>query len=189
MQRNDGELIRRWKSGEIAAFEELVRRWDVPIGRFLSRLVGQTESVQDLKQEVFLRMYQSGAGLRENGTFRPWLYRVALNVARDQLRRPRMLQPLDDGESVPEPSEHGAECERQEVSELICQAIQQLPVPLREALVLRHYEEMSFEEMSRLLQVPSSTLKSRFATALMRLRTRLKHLDIFDGESKGNELS
>src|SRR6516225_1613443 len=87
MGSDDAELIARWQRGEVAAFEGLVRRWQQPVARFIFRLVGRVEPVNDLCQEVFLRVYQAGGRYRERGRFSTWLYRVALNVVRDYARR------------------------------------------------------------------------------------------------------
>src|SRR5947207_71123 len=99
--QTDAELMRRWQRGDLAAFEALVRRWQQPLGRFLSRLIDQPELAHDLCQEVFLRVYQAGSGYRESGAFATWLYRIALNVARDARRRRRHLpEPLDQSDAV-----------------------------------------------------------------------------------------
>jgi RNA polymerase sigma-70 factor (ECF subfamily) len=174
MGHEDAELIRRWQRGESAAFEALVRRWQQPLGRFLFRLVGREELVQDLCQEVFLRVYLARSRYKESGVFSSWLYRIALNVARDAGRR-RRRQPdsLSGIELVGEDSTEAA-CERTELTQTVALALAELPEPLREVLVLRHYEEMSFEDISRLLRVPASTLKSRFTVALTRMRERLR---------------
>jgi len=177
MGPNDTDLIQRWQKGDAAAFEALVGRWQQPVARFLYRLVGRRELVQDLCQEVFLRVYQAGPRYREAGFFSTWLYRIALNVVRDAGRR-RRRDPLPwTGEDVTDPVA-GAElvCEQRESARLVMQAIAELPAPLREVLVLRHYEEMSFEQIARLTGTAASTLKSRFAAALQRLRTRLPEL-------------
>ena len=178
MGLNDAELIRRWQNGDLAAFEALVRRWQQPVARILSRLVGRTETVQDLCQEVFLRVYQAGPRYQEAGAFSTWLYRIALNVARDAARRRRGKEPLPLGpEEPPGPAETAEDiCARRELGRLVGQALGELPEPLRVAVVLRHYEKMTFEDMARLLNKPASTLKSRFAAALTRLRTRLRQL-------------
>ena len=177
MGHPDAELIRRWQGGDPGAFEDLVRRWQQPVARFLARLVGRTELVQDLCQEVFLRVYQAGPRYRERGAFSTWLYRIALNVARDAGRRRRHLPESLHGQ---EPSANGVpaeiRCERQELAGVVAAALAELPRPLREVLVLRHYEDMNFEDMARLLRTPASTLKSRFAVALGRLRIRLRQL-------------
>lgn len=171
---HDAELMTRWQRGDEAAFEQLVRRWQQPMARFLFRLTGCAETVHDLCQEVFLRLYAARAGYRENGNFSGWLYRVALNVARDAARRRRHLPALLERA---EPVDPGAPAEaiyqRRELAHLVAEAVAELPEPLRVVLALRHDEGLSFEEIARLTGSPASTLKSRFAAALRELRIRL----------------
>jgi RNA polymerase sigma-70 factor (ECF subfamily) len=164
-----------WRSGDAAAFEDLVRRWQQPVARFLYHFLGRDELVADLCQEVFLRVYEHRARYQETGAFAPWLYRIALNVARDAQRRrrprPRCLGDVEPMAAGPSPS---AACEQAERGRLVARMVAELPEPLRLVVVLRHYEEMSFEQIARLLETPASTLKSRFSTALQRLRERLR---------------
>jgi RNA polymerase sigma-70 factor (ECF subfamily) len=184
MAQQDAQLIRRWQGGDRSAFEELVRRWQAPISRCLARLVGRPELVQDLCQEVFLRLYQAGPRYREQGTFATWIYRIALNVARDACRRSRHApQALGDHEPVANGVPAETHCEQQELTRAVSDAIADLTPPLREVLVLRHYEDMNFEDMARLLKTPASTLKSRFSVALCRLRERLRRLDYHPEET------
>jgi RNA polymerase sigma-70 factor (ECF subfamily) len=177
MSSPDAELIRRWQQGDVAAFEEMVRRWQAPMARFLFRLVGQAGPVPDLCQEVFLRICHAGPRYRENGAFSAWLYRIALNVARDAARRGRHA-PVTLPEA--EPADHRAPaeavCEQRELAQLVAGAVAELPEPLRLVLILHHYERLNFEEIARLTGTPASTLKSRFAVALNRLRVRLHQL-------------
>jgi RNA polymerase sigma-70 factor (ECF subfamily) len=182
MELSDAELMRLWQHGDGSAFPALVRRWQQPVARFLTHLVGASDLVHDLCQEVFLRAYDAGPRYRETGAFSTWLYRIALNVVRDTgRRRRRQPQPLGNGDpEAPDPSPD-AVCAQQELAGLVAQAVAKLPEPLRLVLVLRHYEGLAFEEIARLTGTPASTLKSRFATALQRLRQRLHHLD-FDHE-------
>jgi len=174
----DAVLIRHWQQGHAAAFEALVRRWQQPTARFLTRLTGRPERVADLCQEVFVRLLTAGPRYREKGSFATWLYRIALNVARDAARRGRrdMVQLRQD---APDAREESAPivCEHRELEQAVAVALDELPAPLREALVLRHYERLSFEDMARLLNVPASTLKSRFTAALGRLRDALRPWD------------
>jgi RNA polymerase sigma-70 factor (ECF subfamily) len=174
MGQHDAELIQRWQGGDLIAFEELVRRWEQPIARFLARQLGRTDLAADLCQEVFLRVYRTGPKYRESGAFSSWLYRITLNLARDAARRRREPHLL----SLDEPAAHELStekrCEQQELAECVAQALASLPPPLREVLVLRHYEGMNFEQIARLLGAPASTLKSRFAVALDRMRTYLE---------------
>ena len=177
MGYSDTELIARWQRGESAAFEEIVRRWQQPVARFLNQMTGRTDLVPDLSQEVFLRVFQAGSRYRDNGHFSTWLYRIALNVSQDAARRGRRLPQLFEG---PEIADRGPTAEKQaeekEFVELAARAVAELPEPLRLVLVLRHYEQLSFEEIARLTGTPASTLKSRFAVALQRLKTRLQEL-------------
>jgi RNA polymerase sigma-70 factor (ECF subfamily) len=175
MGHDDADLVRRWQRGDATAFEALVRRWQAPVARFLARLVPRADLVPDLCQEVFLRLYLARSRYRDGGTFSAWLYRIALNVARDCLRRRRPALPLPEQDlAATSPTDH--DCERQELADAVARALDELPPAQREVLVLRHYEGMSFEDMARLLGAPASTLKSRFAAALDRLRGRLGRL-------------
>jgi RNA polymerase sigma-70 factor, ECF subfamily len=174
---DDADLIQRWQHGDAAAFEALVRRWQQPVGRFLFRLVGRAEEANDLCQEVFLRVFLAGPRYRPRAAFSTWLYRIALNVSRDAARR-RRRQPLalSDCDVKDHASSAEAICQQQELATIVAAAVAELPEPLRTVLVLHHYEGMNFEAIAQLTATPASTLKSRFAAALRRLRERLQHL-------------
>jgi len=174
---HDADLVARWQRGEAAAFDALVRRWQQPMARFLFRLTGDAALVHDLCQEVFLRIHAARDGYRDNGRFASWLYRIALNVARDAARRQRPASIVSTDLVDPTP-DAGQVAVRREVSEAVARAVSELPEPLRVVLVLRHDEGMSFENIARLTGTPASTLKSRFATALQRLRCRLRELGL-----------
>lgn len=175
MDDSDQVLVQRWQRGDAAAFEVLVRRWQTPIARLLSRLLGSSEQVADLCQEVFLRVYLAGPGYRGDAAFSTWIYRIALNQARDAgRRRKRQVLPLDQHEPVAAESAALISCEQEELANAVRQALAELPEPLREVLVLRHYEGLKFEAIARLTGIPASTLKSRFAVALGRLRSHLR---------------
>ena len=175
--RADGRLMAGWQQGDAAAFGALVRRWQGPIARFLARLLGPAAALDDLCQEVFIRVCEASTRYRETGAFSTWLYRIALNVARDAGRkRRRTLLPLEDEAMPVAPSCPVTDCARRETTELVADAVAELPEPLRLVLVLHHYEELNFEQIACLTKTPASTLKSRFAVALARLRTRLQQL-------------
>ena len=173
------DLIRRWQQGDVDAFGVVVRRWQQPVARFLARFLGADAAVADLTQEVFLRAHRAIGRYREEGSFATWLYRIALNLARDAGRRARRA-PASLPVEVPAPSSETDPWERRELAHAVDQALVELPEPLREALVLRHYEGLNFEQMSRLLDVPASTLKSRFTVALGRMRVRLTQMGFGD---------
>lgn len=168
------ETIRRWQEGDAAAFTELVRAWEGPIGRFLFRLTRSVETARDLTQDLFARMYQSRRTYRDQGHFSTWIYRVALNLARDEARRNRRAtEPYPDQEVACGGLSADGWAERNETVARVVAALNDLPAPLQEVVVLRYYEDFGFEEMARLLETPASTLKSRFALALRRLEGQL----------------
>jgi RNA polymerase sigma-70 factor, ECF subfamily len=180
----EANLIQRWQRGERAAFEELVRAWEGPLGRFLQRMVGSTETAQDLLQELFLRVYLNAGKFRDQGEFKPWLYRIALNLARDHARKQarQMATRIDFAAEVASKSPSSDdELSLREESEQVRQALSELPEQLREVVVLRHYEDLSFEAMARMLEVPATTLKSRFQVAMKRLEQQLVEMRIRDG--------
>jgi RNA polymerase sigma-70 factor (ECF subfamily) len=179
MGPNDSELTRSWQRGGAPAFEALVRRWQQPVARILGRLLGRDDMVPDLCQEVFLKVYHARQSYRDNGAFGTWLYRIALNVARDaaRRRRPSALS-LEGHEPVDRTAPADAVCQQQESFQMVSRAVAELPEPLREVLVLHHYEGLSFEQIGRLTGTPASTLKSRFAAALERLRRRFQELGL-----------
>jgi RNA polymerase sigma-70 factor (ECF subfamily) len=169
----DADLIRAWQRGDRAAFERLVRAWEGRIGRFLARLTGCPETAGDLTQEVFLRVYLARDRYADDGRFGTWVYRIALNLARDAARRRPPPAPLADFDP-PTPGEAAdGLAERHEAAGVVAAALAELPGPLREVVVLRHYEDLGFEDMARLLGTPASTLKSRFGVALRKLHESL----------------
>src|SRR5437879_2273432 len=170
MGMDDQEVIQRWQQGDPAAFAALVRRWHQPVARFLTHFLGRTDLVQDLCQEVFLRVYHAGPRYRASAAFSTWLYRIALNVARDAARRRRKMLPLETYEPAASEASAEAACQEREMAAAVAQAVAELPESLRLVLVLHHYEGMNFEQFARLTQTPASTVKSRFATALRCLR-------------------
>ncbi len=177
MGTRDADEMDRWRRGDGAAFEALVERWQRPVARFLFRYTGRADLVADLCQEVFLRVYQAGPRYRESGTFPGWLFRIALNAARDAGRRRRRdPAPLAGAEPVDPAMTAEALCRRRELGLVMARAAAELPEPLRVVLALRHDDGLSFEEIARLTGAPASTVKSRFAAALSRLRTRLEQL-------------
>jgi RNA polymerase sigma-70 factor, ECF subfamily len=173
MPPTDAELMRRWQRGDGASFEALVRRWQGRVAALLGRLAGPGAAA-DLCQDVFLRVYQAGGRYREEGSFTTWLYRIALNVARDAGRQARRSQQALAVRESADACPADDEACRKESAQLVAEAVAELPDALREALVLRHYEGLSFEEIARLTGTPASTLKSRFTAALNQLRVRLK---------------
>jgi RNA polymerase sigma-70 factor, ECF subfamily len=174
MEFADHALMRQWQAGEPAAFEALVRRWEGRVARFLARMTA-IDQVDDATQEVFLHVWRAGPTYRPSAAFSTWLFQIALNVARDSSRRRREHEPLN-GQEPGRAVEPFDAAQKHEIAATVALALAELPERLRVAVVLRHYEGLSFEEIGRVCGSPASTVKSRFAAALERLRPRLRAL-------------
>jgi len=169
----DRDLVRRSLDGNEGAFERLVRRYQAPVLNLAYRIVKDWDESQDVAQEAFVKAY--GALNRYDATypFRVWLFRIATNVAIDHLRRrrggtisldaPRYPGDDDAGWEIadtdsPGPSDGIESAERREILDV---ALAKLPPPLRAAIVLRHVEDLSYEEIAATLGVPLGTVKIR----------------------------
>lgn len=180
------------REGESHAFDILVRRHQDRICHAAYRLVGNREDALDVAQEVFVRAYQSLNGFRGDAQFSTWLYRIAVNMARNHLRnRSRkgrnMGVPLDaistDAPAVaamaasplPSPADTAS---AGELSDILHGALMHLPEACREAFVLRIFENLSYEEIAAVMECPAGTVKSRLNQARRLLRERLEALAV-----------
>jgi RNA polymerase sigma-70 factor (ECF subfamily) len=179
---SDHELMRRLAAGDFDAFEVLLRRWDDRVGRVLSRLVAVREDVEDLRQEVFMRVLTHSTRYRPRGAFSTWIYRIVINLARDAARRRRRVLPLGNHEPA---DGNGAPLEASSSRELAAcveSALGSLPETSRELLVLKHYADLSFSEIAGVLNEPVSTVKSRTHAALRRLHAELQQRGVTEME-------
>ena len=181
MSDSDHELMHRCGQGDAAAFEALVRRWEGRVEKVLRRLASPNDA-EDLKQETFVRVLLASRRYRPQAAFSTWLYRIALNLARDKARRRGPRVSLADCEPEASGDSPQATTERQEQRELVEGALAQLPDKLREVLVLRHYGELTFARIGDVLNESESTVKSRAKTALTRLYAELRQRGLTNGE-------
>lgn len=185
--RNE-ELVARLRAGEEAAYEELVRNHTARLLAVARRILGSSEEVRDVVQETFLAAFQSLDRFREEAHLATWLSRIAVNQClmklRSRRRKPEQsieeLLPsfLPDGhqvrESAPWEISIATEVERNEVFGLVRRAIDRLPSNYKTVLLLRDIEELSTEEVARMLGVTSNTIKVRLHRARQALRTLLE---------------
>lgn len=161
-------------------FAGLVRRWQEPIRRLCTRMTGDPHRGEDLKQDTFLRLFEKRANYQPKAKFSTFLWRIALNLCYDELRRQSRRReflvedrepgtedgPLEAAESAPGPDLQTAATEE---GELVRRALLQLPEIYRSVLVLRHYEDLKLAEIAEVLDIPEGTVNSRMAEALDRL--------------------
>jgi len=165
------------------AFAEIVQRWQGPLQRLGTRMTGSLHRSEDIAQEAFAKLFTHRKNYRAEGKFSTYLWRVALNLCYDDLRRSQRRPEtiLDhDGETElldtlpsgsPRPDEHA---QQQEVGEAVRRAVQALPSSHSAIVILRHYECLKFREIAEVLDLPESTVKTRMTEAMNMLARHLK---------------
>lgn len=182
MTWTDEELVARSVSGDADSFNELIVRWERPIYALAYRTIGREEDARDVCQETFLRAFRALPGFRGQAKFSSWLYRIALNLCRDWMRRQRRAPVVQAPEDVDlmelaaaaEPSESIEDLvSRQDQMRLVERAMALLPEEQRTAIVLKEYHGLTFLEIGELIGCPVSTVKTRLYQGLAVLRREL----------------
>src|SRR6476659_9868055 len=183
MPSTDEELVALSMGGDLDSFNQLVLRWERPIYALAYRVIGQEEDARDVAQETFLRAFRALPGFKGQANFSSWIYRIALNLCRDWIRRKRrtpvsqLPEDVDLSELAAEqgPSESVEDLvARRELSAVVEQAMALLPEEQRTAVILKEYHGMTFQEIADLQGCPLSTVKTRLYQGLSVLRKHLK---------------
>ncbi len=174
----DDTLITLFLQGEERAYRFLVERYQERIRNLIYSIFRNREMVEDLSQEVFLKAYQALPQFRFESSFYTWLYRIAVNKARDELRRKKIrsflsFQALDDGIRGDLEKRLSTPPSTNEYSDIVALGLKALPDHQRIVVVLKDMEGLSYEEIADILQVEVGTVKSRLSRARTTLRTLL----------------
>lgn len=177
--RPDASLVRDVIAGRGDAFNVLVRRWERKIYSYLVHLTGQPEDAFDLCQEVFVSAYRHLGQLKDPEMFRPWLFHIAHNTARSELRRPSpQTAELSEAEGANSPATlrlgKGSAWAPGEVKLLVERALAQLPVEQREAIILKVYQGFKLAEIAEIQNCPLSTAKTRLYSGFEQLKKWLE---------------
>ena len=190
----DALLVQRTLAGDQRAFELLVIKYQRRVERLIGRMVRDTDLVQDIAQETFIRAYRALAQFRGDAQFYTWLYRIAVNTAKKQLMELKRdpLVPMsalrgdDDDETSGLEQELNAQAAdtetpeavlaSKEIAEALNAAVEALPVELRQAITLREIEGLSYEEIAQALECPIGTVRSRIFRAREAISARIKPL-------------
>lgn len=163
---DDDRLIARCLAGDPAAFEPLVARYHRPLQRVAFRLLGDREEARDATQTAFLKGYQALASCEPGRRFFSWIYRILVNDCLNRLRSRRPMEPLAD---LPGTPAGGDPIESAETCRLVRRAILRLPQDQRDVIMLRHFADLSYEEVAAVLRIPAKTVKSRLFAARQHL--------------------
>ena len=186
MTWTDEELVARSIGGDADSFNELILRWERPIYALAYRTIGREEDARDVCQETFLRAFRALPAFRGQAKFSSWLYRIALNLCRDWMRRQRRTPVVQAPEDVDlielaaaaEPSESIEDLvARKDLILAVERAMTLLPEEQRTAIVLKEYHGLTFQEIAELVGCPLSTVKTRLYQGLVVLRRELAKSD------------
>ena len=183
----DQELVERVQKGEKAAFDMLVRKYEHKLANVISRYIRDPSEVLDVSQEAFIKAYRALPNFRGESAFYTWLYRIAINTAKNHLLAAGRRPPKDDIDAQDaEQFEAGsglkeyATPERlmlsNELADTIQDAIDELPEELRVAIVLRELEGLSYEEIASAMECPIGTVRSRIFRARDAIEKRIRPL-------------
>lgn len=172
----DSELVKRVQAGDKTAFDLLVRKYQHKIMNLISRFVKDADEVQDVSQEAFIKAYRALPGFRGDSAFYTWLYRIAINTAKNHLVSRGRRPPGSDIDAIEAEQYEGGDALRDtgsperlmfrdEVRELIFKTIDDLPEDLKTAITLREMEGLSYEEISEVMDCPVGTVRSRIFRA------------------------
>jgi RNA polymerase sigma-70 factor, ECF subfamily len=183
MTWTDEDLVARSRGGDVDSFNQLILRWERPIYALAYRVIGREEDARDVCQETFLRAFRALPGFKGQAKFSSWIYRIALNLCRDWMRRQRRtptVQMPEDTEAmermVDRPQLESVEdlVARKELSAVVAEAMAVLPEEQRTAIVLKEYHGLTFQEIAELQGCPLSTVKTRLYQGLTVLRRHLE---------------
>lgn len=162
-EESDNELVAKCRSGDLEAFDELVKRYRNRIFNLSWQLLGDRDEAEDVAQEVFLHAFEHMGDFRYSSQVFTWFYRIAVNACKMRLRKRRPIEPLDEREPC-DIDWHEVE-ERWILKRQVDIALSRLPEKLRIVLVLREMHELSYEEIAQVLSVPVGTVRSRLFEA------------------------
>ena len=180
---SDENIVERALTGDADAFGELVRRWERRIFALAYGMLGREEDARDATQETFIAAFRNLRGFRGEAKVSSWLHRIAVNqcITRQRRAKVRSESALEDeveknagSFAAPTTYSPAGVVERSQVTQAVRRAVNSLPVELRQVIVMKEFEELTFKEIAEALDLPLSTVKSRLYTALKQLQMRLQ---------------
>lgn len=185
--QTDEQLVELAASDDSEAFGEIVRRWERRIYSLCYGMLNNAEDARDAAQETFISAYRAIGGFRGDARVSSWLHRIAVNQCLTRMRRSK-VRPEGRIDQSDLEAEHTIEApttssplhsvQRNESVRLVRQALDALPIELRQVVLMKEFEEMTFQEISDTLEIPLSTVKSRMYTALKQLKMRLERTPV-----------
>jgi RNA polymerase sigma-70 factor (ECF subfamily) len=189
-KQRDYNLIRRVQNGDMVAFNEIVNRYKDRLMNAIYRMIQSEQEAEDIVQETFLRVYQHRKSFDFRHCFSTWLYTIALNLARNELRKRKRFKFFDIFDMQGHENEIAVEMKLpSNLPNVLEQAITSLPEKYKMAFILRDVQEQPYEEVAKIMNIPLGTVKSRVNRARALLREKLKpRMEESNALSKGTLL-
>lgn len=168
----DGDLVLRFRAGDRGAFDTLVSRHEHRVYNLAFRMLGGAEDARDASQETFLSCYRNLARFRGDAAFSTWMHRIAVNACNDMLRK-RVPEPVPEPDDLALSEAHPDHAEGASVAVDVQRALLRLSVEFRAVLVLHDVQDLSYEEVAGVLEIPVGTVKSRLHRARVALARQL----------------
>ncbi len=180
---SDKELVEQFKNGNKAAFNEIVKRYQKRVYWIIRRLVIEHEDADDITQNVFIRMYNGLNSFRGDSELFTWMYRIATNLSINHLNAEKLKKYLQFGDDetvigIESKDDTNKLIEKSEIENLIEKAIQTLPHQQKLVFSMRYYDELSYEEISKILKTSVGGLKANYFHALKKMQKYLKKYDL-----------
>ncbi len=183
----DQKLVVRVQKGDKTAFDLLVRKYQHKVAKLVSRYVRDRREVEDVTQEAFIKAYRAIGGFRGESAFYTWLYRIAVNTAKNYLesqgRRPpgsdmeiEGAELIESGEGLRDQATPERQMLTNEIAATVHRVLEHLPPDLRTAITLREIEGMSYEEIAEVMDCPIGTVRSRIFRAREAIDQELRPL-------------
>src|SRR5205085_3834186 len=182
---SDEQIVERALAGDADAFGEIVRRWERRIFALTYGILSREEDARDATQVTFIAAFRNLSGFRGVAKVSSWLHRIAVNQCITRQRRAKVRgettledETEADGASYSAPAHQSPAraAESRERTLMVRRAVGALPAELRQVIVMKEFEELTFQEIAEALDLPLSTVKSRLYTALRQLQMRLKNM-------------
>ncbi len=170
----DEVLMEELKAGNVKAFDLIIYRYEKSLLNYLYRWIGNFHQAEELCQEVFIRVYKSAMKFNSEQKFSPWLYRIANNLCIDTYRKDKNVKKVDiEDIDIVSPENVEDKVEKDDLGRRVKKAVMSLPQDHRAVLILKHYQGLSYNEISEILGCPLGTVKSRMHYALIELKKAL----------------
>lgn len=166
----DADLVRECLAGEPRAFETLVHKYEKPIFNLALRMLKDRDDAMDVAQTVFVKAYEKLDSYDDKHGFFSWVYRIAINESINFKKRSKRQDEYESGVTAALAPTQEADRHADALSDEIERAIEMLKVDYRMVIVLKHFQDFSYEEMAEVLQIPEKTVKSRLFTARQQLK-------------------